>query len=56
MNLLPDRSPFRCFPAAAARIVVVLMVTVLLVGCGKKGDPSPPTDQPRTYPRSYPSE
>lgn len=38
-----------------ARIVMVLMVAVLLAGCGKKGNPSPPPGEPSTYPRTYPS-
>lgn len=41
---------------AAARIVTVIIIGLLLAGCGKKGNPSPPPDQPSTYPRSYPRE
>ena len=37
-----------------SRVVMVLMVAVLLAGCGKKGNPSPPPDEPNTYPRQYP--
>jgi predicted small lipoprotein YifL len=40
----------------AARIVVVLFVATLLAGCGKKGLPQPPPDEPNTYPRAYPHE
>jgi hypothetical protein len=39
----------------AVRVVLVLLVAVLLAGCGKKGNPSPPPGQPNTYPRTYPS-
>jgi predicted small lipoprotein YifL len=38
-----------------SRIVMVLMVAVLLAGCGKKGNPQPPPGEPSTYPRQYPS-
>ncbi len=40
----------------AALMVVVLLGTVVLTGCGKKGAPDPPgpTDQ-ITYPRTYPT-
>ncbi|HYM71677.1 MAG TPA: lipoprotein [Stellaceae bacterium] len=41
--------------AASARIVVVLLVALMLAGCGKKGAPQPPADEPNTYPRQYPS-
>ena len=37
------------------RVVMVLMVAVLLAGCGRKGNPQPPADEPNTYPRTYPS-
>jgi len=42
------------FATIATRVVMVLMVTVLLAGCGKKGNPQPPADEPNTYPRQYP--
>ncbi len=38
-----------------ARVLVLLVVAVALAGCGKKGSPQPPPDQPNTYPRTYPS-
>ena len=41
--------------AVAARVAVVLMVALMLAGCGKKGAPQPPPGEPSTYPRSYPS-
>ena len=39
-----------------SRIVMVLMVAVLLAGCGRKGNPQPPAGEPNTYPRVYPSQ
>lgn len=47
--------PLPGFRTAAARLVLAAMVAALLAGCGKKGNPSPPADQPSTYPRTYPS-
>lgn len=38
-----------------ARIAILLLITVALAGCGKKGAPQPPPDEPNTYPRAYPS-
>jgi predicted small lipoprotein YifL len=32
------------------------LLALALSGCGKKGDPLPPANQPNTYPRPYPSE
>jgi hypothetical protein len=34
----------------------VLVLSVALVGCGKRNAPTAPPDQPDTYPRPYPSE
>lgn len=42
--------------SALFRIVAALLIAVALAGCGKKGDPQPPPDEPNTYPRTYPSE
>ena len=36
--------------------LVVLVLSVALAGCGKKGAPTAPPDVPDTYPRPYPSE
>ncbi len=40
--------------ATATRIVALLLVALALAGCGRKGSPQPPTDEPVTYPRPYP--
>jgi predicted small lipoprotein YifL len=37
-----------------SRVVMVLIVAVLLAGCGKKGNPLPPPGEPVTYPQQYP--
>lgn len=39
-----------------ARTLMVVLVAVMLVGCGKKNSPVAPPDEPNTYPRTYPSE
>jgi hypothetical protein len=43
------------YTTIAIRIVMVAVVAVLLVGCGKKGNPQPPPGQPNVYPKQYPS-
>jgi predicted small lipoprotein YifL len=42
--------------SAAALILAVLLMAVMLTGCGKKGLPQPPPDEPNTYPQPYPRE
>jgi hypothetical protein len=44
------------FDGGIARLLVVLLITLALAGCGKKGGLQPPPDEPNVYPRSYPSE
>ena len=34
----------------------VLVLSLVLAGCGKRGPPTAPPDVPDTYPRPYPSE
>ena len=41
--------------AKFARVLVLLLVVLVLAGCGKKGAPQPPPDEPNTYPRTYPN-
>ena len=36
--------------------LILLLVALAVAGCGKKGNPQPPPDEPNTYPRTYPSE
>lgn len=42
--------------AAAAQLAVVLLVALVLTGCGKKGFPAPPAGEPVTYPQPYPKD
>ena len=35
---------------------LAVMIVLVLAGCGKKGAPQPPPDEPNTYPRNYPRE
>jgi predicted small lipoprotein YifL len=45
------------FPRAAVLALVLLAALAAPLGaCGKKGAPSPPKDEPNTFPRSYPRE
>ena len=37
------------------RLLAVLLIAVALAGCGKKGAPQPPPDEPNTFPRTYPN-
>jgi len=39
----------------AFRLLAVLLIAVALAGCGKKGSPQAPADEPSTFPRSYPN-
>jgi predicted small lipoprotein YifL len=51
-----DSIALRRRPSPAARIVLALMVAAMLAGCGKKGNPMPPADEPNTYPQPYPKQ
>ena len=44
------------FGSRLARLLVVLLIALALVACGKKGGLQQPPDEPNTYPRSYPRE
>jgi predicted small lipoprotein YifL len=37
-------------------LLALLALALPLAACGKKGQPSPPADQPNTFPRTYPRE
>jgi hypothetical protein len=56
MSRIEQPALARAWRGAATRLVLVLLIAVTLSACGKKGDPKPPTDQPLTYPKVYPSE
>jgi hypothetical protein len=56
MSRLADPTEDRRLIAIAARIALVLMVALMLVGCGKKGNPVPPPGEPNTYPKPYPRD
>ncbi len=44
-------------PRARIALLVALIAVVLLVGCGKRGDPVPPgPGEALTYPRTYPRD
>ena len=54
MSDSPGSTSIRRRPAVAARLVLVLVAAALVAGCGKKGNPVPPADEPVTYPQAYP--
>jgi predicted small lipoprotein YifL len=37
------------------RLALLLVIAIVVAGCGKKGAPQPPPDEPNTFPRSYPN-
>ncbi|HEV2263620.1 MAG TPA: hypothetical protein VGR79_03700 [Stellaceae bacterium] len=39
-----------------ALLLVAAVLALPLAACGKKNDPVPPPDQPKTYPGQYPNE
>lgn len=39
-----------------ALLLVAAVLALPLAACGKKNDPVPPPDQPKTYQGQYPSE
>ncbi len=44
-------------PRTRVLLLLALVAVVLLVGCGKRGDPAPPgPPEAVTWPRTYPAE
>ncbi|GEM_PF-4811196 len=39
-----------------ALVVAATLLALPLSACGKRNAPTPPSDQPQTYPGKYPSE
>ena len=40
----------------AGLVIVAVVLSLALTGCGKRGVPEPPPDVPNTFPLPYPSE
>lgn len=43
------------FPPIARRLLLALAFATPLAACGRKGDPEPPENADRRYPRQYPA-
>jgi hypothetical protein len=41
---------------SAGIVLLAVVFSLALTGCGKRNAPLPPPDVPNTYPRPYPSE
>jgi hypothetical protein len=41
---------------SAGIALCALVLSLALAACGKRSAPTPPPDEPNTYPRPYPSE
>lgn len=39
-----------------ALVLAATLLSLSLAACGKRNEPTPPANQPRTYPGQYPSE
>jgi len=46
----------RVFQLSAAGALLFTLLPLALAGCGRRGLPEAPPDEPNTFPRSYPSE
>jgi predicted small lipoprotein YifL len=50
--MMPRKSPWR----RGLLALFVLVALLALDACGKRGEPSPPPDEPNIYPRAYPRQ
>jgi Prokaryotic lipoprotein-attachment site len=53
---LDASSRWRKVGASSGLLIAVVLLSLALTGCGKRGPPEPPPGVPDTYPRPYPSE
>ena len=48
-------NPARLMGAMMTGLIVVVL-SLSLAGCGKRGNPKPPENKPVTYPKNYPTK
>lgn len=53
--MMDETRSMRLLFRRVALLVVIGSIGLALAGCGKKGNPQPPPDEPNTYPRVYPN-
>ena len=48
-------NPARLTQATMTGLMIVVL-SLVLSGCGKRGNPKPPENKPVTYPKNYPTK